>query len=197
MMRTIILHGELGKLYGKRWHLAVEDLPEILRAIGVQRPGFQQYVEGHDFQIVRGKRRDGDYISKEEVGLRLGSTEEIHIMVAIKAAGGKGGGLGKIIAGVLLAGFAFFAAPAMGLASFAGVSMKSIGMIGIGLVFSGVSSMLSAQKKKSDKDDSSKLFSNVPQTSEQGICVPVGYGRFRAEDMPLISSRIITAQVAT
>lgn len=195
MMRTVHLHGEAGKLFGRKWRLDVETLAEAVRAIGVQVKGFQQYIEARNFQCIRGKRKGGMELDDQMVTLRLGKSD-LHIIPVLQGAGGgKMGGIGKIIAGVLLAGFAFFAAPALGMASFGGMSIKSVGMLGIGLALSGVSSMLSAQKQDDGKDDKSNLFTNTPEMATQGSPVPLVVGEIRISDMPIISARIITEKV--
>lgn len=195
-LRTVHLHGEAGRLFGRKWELDVENLAEAVRAIGVQAKGFQVYIEARNFQCVRGKTaKGGQQLSEGMIEMRLGSAD-LHIVPVLRGAGGKGAAVGKIIAGILLAGFAFFAAPALMGLGLSATTVKTIGMLGIGLALQGVSSLLSPQSKKKDAvDDSSKLFQGIPNNSEQGIPIPLIVGRMRLQGMPIISTRIITARV--
>lgn len=193
MMRTVYLHGEAGRLYGHEWRLDVDSLAEAVRAIGVQCKGFQQYIEARDWHCVRGATVEGGYeLDQDMVTLRLGKSD-LHITPVIRGAGGKAQSFGKIIAGVLLAGFAFFVAPAG--FSFLGMTAKQIGMIGVGLALSGVSSLISAQKKSS-KEKESNLFSSIQDVAQQGQPIPIIVGRYRCKDMPIIYNRIRTVRDA-
>lgn len=190
-MRTVYLHGEAGRLFGKRWRLEVDTLAEAIRAIAVQVKGFQQYIEARDWHCVRGRTIRGGYeLDKDQVELRLGDAD-LHITPVISGAGGKMTGIGKIIAGVLLAGFAFFFAPAG--ATFLGLSAKSLGMIGVAMALQGVSSLISAQKK-SEKE--SHIFSSIQDVAVQGTPVPLLVGKFRCRDLPIIYTRIRTTKDA-
>ena len=191
MIRTIHLYGKAAKIAGRRkFLLDVETVTEAVRAIGAQVKGFRQYVEANDWHIVRGGRTkaEGVEIDERMLNLMMGSKTDIHITPVIRGAGGgKGMGIGKIIAGVLLAGFAFFAAPALGVTSLGGISLKTVGMLGVGLAMSGVSQLMSAQQEKEEK--TSDLFSG-PQMATQGDAVPVIYGKIRFDNPPIISAGI-------
>lgn len=191
MIRTIHLYGKAAKIAGRRkWLLDVDTVVEAVRAIGIQVKGFKQYIEANDWHIVRGGRTkaEGVEIDERMLELQMGSKTDIHITPVVRGAGGgKGMGIGKIIAGVLLAGFAFFAAPAMGLTSLGGISLKTVGMLGVGLALSGVSQLMSAQQEKEEK--TSDLFSN-PQMATQGDAVPLIYGKCRFDNPPIISAGI-------
>ena len=195
MMRTIVLHGEMGKVYGERRQLDVFSLAEVVRALCSQIKGLSQYIEQHDFQIIRGKPDSRDYLDEREIEMGFGRTEEVHIIPVLEGAGGDAKSIGKIIAGALLAGFSFFVAPGLNITTIAGMSVKSVGMVGVGLMFAGVSALLAPQPKD-QKDNSSDMFGNIPGPAEQGGCVPVAIGRILVTGMPVISSRIITSKVA-
>ncbi|SCM71478.1 putative Phage GP20-like protein [uncultured Pleomorphomonas sp.] len=188
MIRTIHLHGEAGRRFGRVWTLDVETLAEAVRAIGVQAKGFREYIEARDWRCVRGDRKTGYALGDNQLTIQLGSATDLHITPVVRGRGAKGQGIGKIIAGVLLAGFAFFFAPA-GFTAF-GMTAKQIGMIGVGLALSGVSSLISAQKKTDDKQ--SHLFSSITDVAVQGSPVPILVGRFRCKGMPVISNFIQT-----
>jgi len=196
MLRNVYLYGEAGRLFGRKFRLDVSSLAEAVRALAVLVPSFKQYVVAHNFQCVRGKSRKRGYVLDEaQVPFKLGSSD-LHITPVIAGAGGKGSAIGKIIAGVLLAGFAFFTAPAL-TATIGGTSITYGNLVtaGLGMAFLGVSQLLSAQPKKKEDDKASSSFSNVPQVSEQGEPVPLLYGRFMVRNPPLISTGVITSDV--
>jgi len=197
MLRNVYLYGEAGRLFGRKFRLDVSSLAEAVRALGILVPGFKHYVTTHNFQCVRGKSRKSGYVLDEaQVPFNLGASD-LHITPVIAGAGGKGAVIGKIIAGILLAGFAFFTAPAL-TATIGGTSITYGNLVtaGLGMAFLGVSQLLSAQPKKKDEEDKgSSTFSNVPQVSEQGEPVPLLYGRFMVRNPPLISTGVITSDV--
>jgi len=106
---------------------------------------------------------------------------------------GAGRGLGTILAGVALIGIAI-AAPGVGfIAAKGGFAVvpgatglaaglaAAAGNIGVGLVFLGISQSISPQPQPTQLDESVQLesftFSNVVNTSKQGLPVPIAYGR--------------------
>ena len=95
--------------------------------------------------------------------------------------------MGQILAGALLIGLAVFAGPAVG--GFLGTSLgsglfgasvsKALGYIGLSLVVGGVSQLLSPSPPSIP--EASKLqsfsFSGIVNVAEQGLPVPICYGR--------------------
>ncbi|MGK9084933.1 tail assembly protein [Brucella intermedia] len=194
MMRTIYLHGEAGKLFGKKFELEVNSLAEAVRAIGCQVRGFKQYVAQRDFQCVRGNRKTGIYLGEQDVHFGLGGAD-LHIVPVLQGSGGKGAAIGKIIAGVLLAGVAFFAAPALSATAFGGITYSQLVTVGIGMALAGVSQMLSAQEKD-EKEKESGMFSNAPRIATQGMPVPRWYGHMVVTNIPIISAGVHTEDVS-
>ena len=43
-MKTVYLHGKLGKRFGKKWELAVDTIPEAMNAIDVNSEGFLEHL---------------------------------------------------------------------------------------------------------------------------------------------------------
>lgn len=195
MIRNVYLHGEAGKLFGKVFRLDVDSLAEAVRAIGIQVKGFRQYVEQRDWRCIRGDLDKGMELGEEDVHFRLGKAD-LHIIPVIRGSGGRGGFLGKIIAGVLLAGIAFFAAPALSAVAFGNVTYGQLVTLGIGMALVGVSQMLAAQQKDDDKGRESGMFSGAPRVARQGDPVPLWYGEMVIRDIPIISSGIHTEDVA-
>lgn len=199
MLRTVYLHGEAAELFGLSFRVDVDSLGEAIRALGHQIEGFAAYVRAKDWQCVRGKsREEGMELDENMIGFRLGKAD-LHIMPVLQGSGGGGRGssIGKIIAGVLLAGVAFFMAPALSAVAFGGITYGNLVTVGLGIALSGVSQLLSAQPKD-DKDDDkeSGVFSGSAQVARQGIPVPLVYGTAVLYDPPLISAGIHTEDVA-
>lgn len=194
MKRKIHLYGRAAVLFGKEpFELNVDTIPEAIRALCCQLKGFLQFIEAHDFHIVKGKsRKTGMTIEADFLPLMLGDAD-VHIMPAthVKGGGGKGAGIAKLIAGVLLAGFAFFVAP-VGF-SMLGMSANQIGMIGIGLAAQGLSTLMSPNEEKEDR--TSNIFGSAPDMAEQGRVLPVIYGTDRIDDPAVISAGIDTRKV--
>jgi predicted phage tail protein len=192
-MRTIHLYGRAAELFGPEFTLDVQTIPEAVHAICSQIRGFRQFLEAHDFHVTRGKTyEDGKELDEKTVYFQL--KHDVHIMPTISLSGGKLKGIGKIIAGVLLAGFAFWAAPALHIATIAGMSVNQIGFMGVAMALSGVSALMSPQEDSKEK--TSKIFNGVPEMAEQGQPVPLIYGKIRVDDPPVVSLGIETVNVA-
>lgn len=125
-LRTIYLHGALGRKFGWKHRLAVTTPREAVSALGVLRKGFTQFFwrESAHYTFLRGKtRRNGVELNEIELGMLLGK-EDFHIVPV--TAGGKGGagkGIGKVVLGVAMVAGAFFTA---------GASLSAAPAIGIG-----------------------------------------------------------------
>jgi predicted phage tail protein len=184
-MRTIVLHGELGALYGKRFTLDVRDVAEAVRALSSQIKGLRRYIADRTWRVViHEKGKKPRPVSEETLHLGL-SKGDIHIIPAVEGAK-KGMGIAKIILGVLLIAVAFWAAPALGAAGGLlgglGISPATLGMVGLGLIANGISSLLAPKppKKQEPTQDQSFMFSGQLNTTEQGGPVPVVYGICRS-----------------
>lgn len=188
MLRNVYLHGRAAEIWGPVFSIDVASIPEALRALCCKLQGFRQFLEAHDFHVVRGPRyEDGKTVEVHQIELALGP-HDVHFYPVATFSGAKAQGIGKLIAGVLLVGFAFWAAPALSITSMAGMSMNQVGMMGIGLAAAGISMMMSAQEEDKDKD--SHGFSGMQDMATQGDPVPVWYGKERFDDPPLISAGI-------
>lgn len=210
---TIYLHGALKRKFGGPYKWGVQTPAEAIRALDRMKPGFRDALREGDWMLVRGPRHGGIDLGVEMLDFRLGDGGALHIIPAVKGRGGKNGGVGKIVAGVALvalavvapyaagAGYAGFAGAA-GAYTVAGVSASSIGMMGLGLIFSGAASLLSPQPKTSrpvEKEavaqNPSFMFDGPSMGLEQGRIVPVIYGRKIRTGGVLISSAYDTEDV--
>ena len=186
-IRTIRLSGELGHLFGRVHHLAVNSLAEAVKALGVLFPGFKEYLatskdRGLVFAVFYGKRN----ISKEELGDPPGAAE---IRIAPVVQGSKnGGGLQTVLGVILIVAASYFtgglAATGSGAlfgAGAAGTAWGAVGMVGISLAIGGVAQMVTGQQAKIDSGEAadnrpSYNFSGIKNTVTQGNPVPLCYG---------------------
>lgn len=181
MIRTVYLHGRLGRRFGHSFRLDVASVAEAGRALSVLVPGFKEKVRNGYYKIVCGSRRKGLLLGNEDVEFILGDGD-IHITPVGQGAGRNG--LGKIIAGIFLIGVSFFFPAAAGALSGIGLTAGKVASIGFSLLLSGIGQML-APKPKKEKDNSSYLFNNGPNVTTEGGPVPLVYG-FNVRTNPVI-----------
>ena len=173
-MTQVTLHGILAKEFKKNFSLAIKRPKEVFDAISCSHSNFRNRVtelanQGIHFALLV----DGKKITElQELNIQKES-QEIHLVPLIIGAGG------VFVAGLI---FGAEAVAAGGLAAFAA---SAINAVIIGVVSMGVQMAL-APKPKMDRPESvvnsakqSFLFSSKANTAEQGIPVPVGYGRLR------------------
>jgi len=200
MLRTIHLHGRMAELFGERFELEVHNVAEVFRALGSQIKGFRTYVGQRHFKITLRHNRKGRAFGEDELTSVLGNERgEIHVYPVAYGAK-ENNGLMKIIAGVLIAAVAFWAAPAAGGLGAAigggmmgGVTYGQVAMLGLGLAMTGLSQLLS-KKPEGEKEEDSLMLSGAVNVSEQGGPVPLIYGRCRVGST-MISSGITTADI--
>jgi predicted phage tail protein len=171
MLRTIHLYGEMAERFGTNYKLDVEHLGEATHALASQIPGLRAYMMERHFQCVRGEDLSKGYILGEEE-ITFQGRGDFHIVPAI--AGSKQGGLGKLIAGILLIGVAFWMGPTT--AIFGSVTWGNVAGIGLAMALAGLSQLLTPQPKKKKKNDSF-TFNGAVNTTDQGVPVPLVYGR--------------------
>ena len=226
-MKRVVLRGELAKKFGRVHHFDLNTPAEAIRALCANFEGFQQTLlsagergVGYIVQVGRFGLQD-----VEEINNPTGEREEISITPVLAGAGGGGGGIGQILAGVALVAIAI-AAPGVGLfaggslgfgvvagaTGFAAAAAAVGGTIGLGLILSGTSQLLSPQpadlpgvtggspqRKDSfepannDPADnrSSYIYNGAVNLTAQGNPVPLCYGRMR------VGSVVISAGVST
>jgi predicted phage tail protein len=201
MLIQVKLLGELGRRFGRSYEFDAASPKEIMSALSYQLEGFREYMtnaheEGMGFRLVD---EDPEGMSYEEVMM---GCKRLIIAPIVSGAGA----IGRILLGVALIGVAILA-PGAG---FAGLAFAKVGAgaaaglaafagnIGIALVLTGVAQLLSPSPKTpgdTEKRDSF-LFDNATETSNQGLPVPLLYGRFLAASPLVISSSISTVGVA-
>jgi predicted phage tail protein len=223
MLQQIHLHGTLGQRFGRRHQLDVRTPAEAVLALSVLKPGFAETIRDGTWRVVRGQLKGGRRLGEDELGINLGG--EMHILAAPRGSKGRGAGTAKMVIGVALiaavmistggaggialagteavvgsattlGGAAFNSAAAWSL----GISGTQVALFGAGLAFAGVSMLLSPQPRGSNSQaqdvKASHLFSGVLNSPDQGVPVPLAFGRHRVGGIP-ISISIETEDVAT
>lgn len=201
-MKVVKVYGALRKRLGQcRFEFEAATPAQALKALCVNFPGLDKWLidsekDGVGYRVTIGKERVIDDLSPLVMPW---SEREVFSITPVIAGAGRG--LGTIAAGIGLitlailapgAGFALsaggftttgvaatmVAAPGFALAS--GLAAAA-GNLGIGLVFMGIAQAISPQPEISQLDESVQLesftFSNVVNTSKQGLPVPLAYGR--------------------
>ena len=204
MLRKIKLYGELAKFVGhKEFEIKADTLAHAMSFLINNFPGIEQHMNSRYYKL-----KVGDYeLDKTELGDPIGQ-QDIHLIPVITGAGR---GLGKILLGAVLIGFAIINptvgfglgpsgigggfATASGAFSFAAFA----GNIGIALVLTGVSEMLTPLPKKPDfsSEEDPRLsfsFNGLQNTSRAGTPVPIVYGEIFTGSV-VISASVDTEQV--
>tara|TARA_R100000234_G_scaffold108770_1_gene80342 strand:+ start:4231 stop:4821 length:591 start_codon:yes stop_codon:yes gene_type:complete len=194
MLRKIKLHGQLAKYVGhKEFDVEVDSVAKAVSFLINNFPNLEAYMNPKYYEV-----KVGNYsIDKDEISYPIGN-EDIHFIPAIYGAGG---GLGKILLGAALIGFAF----AGGAGFFGAAFAKNTGLfaftkkIGFALMIGGASQLLfpvpEPQKFESEEDPKLSFnFSGVQNTSRAGTPVPIVYGEIMTGSV-VISAAIDTNQV--
>lgn len=186
-LRTVRLYGPLGKAFGREHRLAIRTPHEAVQALSHTIAGFADFLltKHHlGYKVIAGDPR-----TIETIHAPVGGSDVVKIVPVV--GGAKKGGLGLILAGVAL----FFGAPIIGglISSTAvGGVVALYGMkIGVALMLGGVISLLSPQRKGGGNARPENLpsysYDGPINTTQQGLPVPVGYGRC------IVGSAVISA----
>ena len=199
-MKVVKVYGALRKRLGQcRFEFDVTTPAQVIKALCVNFPGLDKWLidsekDGVGYRVTISKEKVGE----ENVLPLLVPFSEREVFSITPVIAGAGRGSGMILAGAALIGIAIvsggaglFAGGAAGFGattgSFAaatfGVKLAVVaGNLGIALVLGGIAQALSPQPQlNSTLDESVQLesftFSNVLNTSKQGMPVPIAYGR--------------------
>ena len=195
-MKVVKVYGALRKRLGQcRFELEAATPAQAIKALCVNFPGLDKWLidsekDGVGYRVTVSKEK----VTEQDVSPLIMPWSEKDVFSITPVIAGAGRGLGAILAGVALvglavasggAGFAFNATQGIGFVGTGAVPSAlaaAAGNIGIGLVFMGIAQTLSPQPSlDSTLDESAQLesfsFSNVVNTSKQGLPVPIAYGR--------------------
>jgi len=196
-MTQVTLHGILGQEFQKCFNLAIKRPKEVFDAISCAYPQFRNRLaelarQGIHFAVLI----DGKRIEKAE-DLNISTNQDLDIVPIICGAGSNGGIIAVIAIGLLTGG----AGLAIGAGWLTGIGISAGSALGTALTSIGASialmglQMALAPKPKMERPSSdvsgakqSFNFSSKANVAEQGIPVPVGYGRLRVGSVVIQSS---------
>ena len=194
MLRKVKLYGQLAEFIGhKEFEVQVANVSQAVSFLIYNFPQLEAYMNPKYYQVKIGNY----YIGQSELSYPIGQ-EDIHIIPVISGAGR---GLGQILLGAVLIGFAF----AGGAGFFGAAFAKNAGLfaftkkIGFALMIGGASQLLFPvpEPEKFESEEDPKLsfsFSGVQNTSRAGTPVPIVYGEIMTGSV-VISAAIDTNQV--
>jgi predicted phage tail protein len=195
-MKVVKVYGALRKRLGQcRFEFEVDTPAQAIKALCVNFPGLDKWLidseqTGMGFRVTVGKER----ITQEDASVAVLPWSERDVFSIAPVLAGAGQGFGQVLAGIGLVALAIVAGPAgagflglgAGFISGATASAVSVALGGIGasLILGGVAQMLSPQpdisalqRGKEAARLESFSFSGIVNTSQQGMPVPVVYGR--------------------
>ena len=189
-MKVVKVYGALRKFLGGRCRFEFEvDTPaQAIKALCVNFPDLEQWLIKSDwgYRVTVGKERIGPE-NAELVCLPWSEREVFSIAPVIAGAGQ---GIGQVFAGIGLIALAIItggiASAGVALGGFMGIGTVGTAVVGIGasLVLGGIAQMISPQPNISPLirgKEAARLesfsFSGINNTSQQGLPVPIAYGR--------------------
>jgi predicted phage tail protein len=183
--RDIVLGGVLGQRFGKNHRLVVANPVEALRMLALRDPEFKPAMQalvdaGTDFHIM-----DGD-IERTIGDITFPATGTI---VITPVPEGEKSGIFSVLAGVVLLVAAFYTDGA----TYPEAQALLIGA-GASLVLGGITALLTTIPRSNDgsgDDLTSAFFSGSTNTQQQGVVVPVIYGRM------LVGAQAVYARMTT
>lgn len=218
-MKVVKVYGALRKRLGQcRFEFDVTTPAQAIKALCVNFPGLEKWLidserDGVGYRVTVGKEK----ATEENVAPLLLPFSDREVFSITPVVAGAGRGTGMILAGVGLIALAIVAGPAAGgflglgaglggtTGAGAAISMglvggafaSGIGAVGASLVLGGIAQAISPQPEPTSVDESVQLesfsFSNVVNTSRQGLPVPIAYGRVFVGSA-VISSNLDVAQ---
>jgi predicted phage tail protein len=187
-MTTAIFHGALAKEYGKKHEFEAKTVFLLSQGLFLLLgEKFKQQIADGAWTIVLGKpdKAKSTAIIDEQVHQQLGNVNEVHFYPAIK---GKSAAVRVVIGIVLMViGYVF---PAFSFLINVGASMA----------LSGAAEMLAKKPsgigQQAGSSDPSYFFNGGQNTNEQGIPVPIVFGRVQRAGSVVISSGISVEQLS-
>jgi len=213
-MKVVKVYGALRKRLGQcRFEFDVATPAQAIKALCVNFSGLEKWLidseqDGIGYRVTIGKERITDDLSPLVMPW---SEKEVFSITPVVAGAGRGAGsilagLGLVTLAILApgAGFALSGFTTTGVAASGAVGViapgfalasglaAAAGNLGIALILGGIAQSISPQPEPSSLDESVQLesftFSNVVNTSKQGLPVPIAYGRVFAGSAVLSSS---------
>jgi len=187
-MKVVKDYGALRKRLGQcRFEFEVDTPAQAIKALCVNFPGLDKWLidseqTGMGFRVTVGKER----ITQEDASVAVLPWSERDVFSIAPVLTGAGQGVGQIFLGIGLVALAF----AGGAGLFGAAFAKNLGLfaalktVGATLALGGVANLLSPQPTISMLErgkEAARLesfsFSGIVNTSQQGMPVPIVYGR--------------------
>lgn len=195
-MTNVIIHGELGKVFGANHTFKLEKLMDVVKALNANNPGFKEHIlslfyKGVHYNMVNLEKPNQKWDSIEEYS-KEEAPDEIHLVPEIAGAGLVAAAVGAVAA---IAGAIGGIVAAVSLSSIGGFLLN----LAVGLLIQGIMTLLfpvelpktSAQTVETKIDTSSYIFTNLQNNAVQGFPIPLVYGEMR------IGSNIIATNVVS
>jgi predicted phage tail protein len=181
-VKQIYLHGILKQKFGEKYALDVQTPVEAVRALCCVIKDFKQEFAKHSYNVIKGALQRGWILDEETVNVQIAG-DELHFIPVVAGSGGKSG-LGQLITGVLLIGLAFTGV-GVGLAGALGLTTTKLAIMGGILALGGLAKMnaKTPEFKMSSMEPADRrpsyVFTGAVNTTEQGNCIPLVFGRIR------------------
>ena len=195
-MKVVKVYGALRKKLGQcRFEFVAETPAEAMRALIANFPGLDKWLidsakDGVGYRVTVSKEK----VTEENFSPLLMPFSDQEVFSITPVVAGAGRGFGRILAGIALVATAIvtqggslafsgggFAAKLGAKAAF-GAKLAAFGAnVGVALTLQGIAQVISPQPASTALDEAVQLesftFSNVVNTSRQGMPVPIAYGR--------------------
>lgn len=188
-LRTLHLHGDLAKTYGKRHRVFAETFHDALRIVDCNHPGFLRRIGRGNWHCLRGDRTLKRSFEMYPHHVVLPISGDLHLVPAV--AGGKSRGtkiiFSIVIGGALLAtgiggALGAFGAAGAGLGTgigFMGITYGTVALMGASILLGGLSMLLTPVPKDTntaDRKQDSFTFSGPVNAGDEGTSIPLPYG---------------------
>ena len=197
-MKIVKVYGALRERLGQcRFELNVATPAQAIKALCVNFPGLDKWLidseqDGIGYRVKVGRQE----ATPEDVSVLGLPWSEREVFSITPVVAGAGRGFGAFLLGAALIGASFFfpgaglfgyAAIGSGGAAIAGTGIAtsigvSLSAVGAGLVLTGISQMISptpqpGMELKEANRIQNFTFSGITNTAQQGLAVPIAYGR--------------------
>ena len=191
-MKVVKVYGALRKRLGQcRFEFDVATPAQAIKALCVNFPGLDKWLidseqDGVGYRVAVSK----DRVTEKDVSPLMMPFSDREVFSITPVVAGAGRGTGQILAGLALVTAAVVLAPtggggflgATGSGFLSASASSAIGSIGVSLTLGGIAAAISPQPTlDTTLDESVQLesftFSNVVNTSRQGMPCPIAYGR--------------------
>ena len=186
-MKVIKVYGALRKRLGQcRFEFDVTTPAQAIKALCVNFPGLDKWLidsekDGVGYRVTVSKEK----ITEQDMSPLFMPFSERETFSITPVIAGAGRGTGAILLGIgLIAASVFIPGSAVILGTTFGKISLGVGLFGGSLVLQGIAQAISPQPEFSAMEsgpEAAKLesftFSNVVNTSRQGLPVPIAYGR--------------------